>query len=101
MKTGTEWEAHMGVQWPKKLQPKDHVVCPINSAGTTWLKDSDLVFVKNKPYAVLSWSKGEQGAIPEVYIELKPKLLEHDRVDSALWRYQGEIADPTSPRPPA
>jgi hypothetical protein len=90
----------MRVHWPKKLQPKDHVLFPMNSAGTTWLRDSDLVFVKKRPYAVLSWSHQEQGAVPEVYIELKPQLLKH-RPDSPVWRYDGEVADPTSPRQPA
>jgi hypothetical protein len=89
------------MQWPKQLHPKDHVLYPMNSAGTTWLRDSDLVFVKNRPYAVLSWKHEEQGEVPEVYIELKPKLLKHDQADRSVWRYDGEVPDPTSPRPPA
>ena len=91
----------MGIQWPKKLQPKDHVLFPMNSAGTTWLRDSDLVFVKKRPYAVLSWKHEQQGDVPEVYIELKPKLLKHAETDGPVWRYEGEVPDPTSSRPPA
>jgi len=39
--------------------------------------------------------------VPEVYIELKPKLLKHAEADGPVWRYEGEVPDPTSPRPPA
>ena len=86
----------MRVQWPKNLHPTQHVCHPVNTDGTTWLRESDLVFVKKTPYAVLSWTHGE----PEVYIELKPKLLHHDRGNSADWRYEGEVADPTLSRRP-
>ena len=86
----------MRVHWPKDLHPKQHVCHPMNSGGTTWLKDSDLVFVGKRPYAILSWSHGKDGDEPQTYVELKPKLLHHDRGNSADWRYDGEIADPTS-----
>lgn len=91
----------MKIQWPTNPGHKDHVFYPMNSSGTTWLRDSELVFVKSTPYAVLSWKRDGQGEVPEVYIELKPKLLEHERPGSPVWRYTGEVPDPTSPRRPA
>ena len=85
------------IQWPKNLQPNQHVCHAMNTGGTTWLKDSDLVFVQKRPYAILSWSNG----VPDTYVELKPKLLHHDHGNSLDWRYDGEIDDPSSSRRPA
>jgi len=84
----------MRVEWPKRFQPK-HVIHPVNTEGTTWLRESDLVFVNKRPYAVLKWAHGERGDVPEVYIELKPKLLKHEPHDPA-YRYEAEVPDPTS-----
>ena len=84
----------MRVEWPKQLRPK-HVVHPVNTGGTTWLRESDLVFVKKRPYAVLKWTHGEGGDVPEVYIELKPKALKHEP-RNPVYRYEVEVTDPTS-----
>ena len=70
-----------------------HVFHPINTRGTTWLKESDLVFKNKRPYAVLNG-----GDEPEVLIELNRKLLSHDRPDDPVYRYEGEITDPRKSR---
>lgn len=90
----------MRVDWPKGHQAKYRVCHSINTDGTTWLRESDLVFVKEQPYAVLKWSHGSQGDVPEVYIELKPKLLTHEG-EQPNYRYEGEVPDPTPRRRPA
>jgi hypothetical protein len=66
-----------------------HVFHPMNSGGTTWLKESDLVFKGERPYAVLNG-----GDEPEVLIELNRKLLSHDQAEDTVYRYQGELQDP-------
>ena len=66
-----------------------HVFHPMNTGGTTWLKESDLVFKDKRPYAVLNG-----GDEPEVLIELNRKLLSHDRPEDTVYRYEGELEDP-------
>jgi hypothetical protein len=66
-----------------------HVFHAINTGGTTWLTESDLVFKDKTPYAVLN-SRDE----PEVMIELNRKLLSHDQPGDTVYRYEGEIEDP-------
>ena len=68
-------------------QPRLHVFHSVNTAGTTWLRESDLVFIKKRPYAVIATDR-------EVLIELNPKLLKHDRSAGEVYRYEGEIQDP-------
>ena len=84
----------MDVMWPEKVKPQFRVCHPINSGGTTWLRESDLVFVQKRPYAVLSWSHTDRGDVPEKFCELNRKLLKHDRPDDVFYRYEGEIRDP-------
>src|ERR1700694_1867465 len=62
----------MRVDWPEKVKPQFRVCHPINTAGTTWLRESDLVFLHKRPYAVLSWSHTDHGDVPEMYCELNP-----------------------------
>src|SRR6266446_5570997 len=69
----------MQVLWPEKVKSHFRVYHPINSGGTTWLRESDLVFVHKRPYAVLSWSHTNRGDVPEKFCELNRKLLKHDR----------------------
>ncbi len=78
---------------PAKIEAKAHVLHPMNTEGTTWLKESDLVFVNNEPYAVLGWH-GERRDIPDQFIPLNKKLLHHDHGDLGHYRYEGEIDDP-------
>ena len=90
----------MQIDWPKgQEQAKYRVFHPTNTEGTTWLRESDLVFVEERPYAVFRWSQGSEGEVPEVYIELKPALLAHDG-NARHYRYDGELPDPTRPRRP-
>jgi hypothetical protein len=70
-------------------QQRLHVYHPINTAGTTWLTESELVFKDKRPYAVLNG-----GDEPEVLIELNRKLLSHDSPADTVYRYEGEIEDP-------
>jgi len=91
----------MHMDWPKGCQRSTFRVChPTNTDGTTWLRESDLVFVKEQAFAVFQWSHGSEGEVPEVYIELKPALLAHDG-DARHYRYDGELPDPTRQRRPA
>jgi hypothetical protein len=73
----------------EKPQPRYHVFHPMNTAGTTWLRESDLVFIKKRPYAVIETDR-------EVLIELNPKMLKHDRQAGDVYRYEGELQDPTT-----
>lgn len=66
-----------------------HVFHPINTGGTTWLKESGLLFKNKRPYAVLSGSDES-----EVLIALNRKLLTHDRPGDTVYRYNGELQDP-------
>ncbi len=84
----------MKIEWPKKVQPRYRVCHPMNTNGNTWLADSDLVFIRKHPVAVLSWSPGKEGQEPDVWLELNPKLLKHDRQDPFHYRYLGEVSDP-------
>jgi hypothetical protein len=84
----------MQVLWPEKVKSHFRVYHPINTGGTTWLRESDLVFVQKRPYAVLSWSHTDRGDVPEKFCELNRKLLKHDRPDDLFYRYEGEIKDP-------
>jgi hypothetical protein len=72
---------------------KLRVLHPMNSAGTTWLRESELVFVGKRPFAVV---------MPDVWIPLNRKMLKHDR-RAPVYRYEGEVRDPasTQPRQPA
>jgi hypothetical protein len=72
-----------------RTQAHLHVFHPMNSGGTTWLKESDLVFKGKRPYAVLNG-----GDEPEVLIELNRKLLSHDQAEDTVYRYKGELHDP-------
>src|SRR5712691_8729303 len=81
----------MQVMWPEKVKSHFRVCHPINSGGTTWLRESDLVFVHKRPYAVLSWSHTDDGDVPENFCELNRSLLKHDRPDDLFYRYEGEI----------
>ena len=80
---------------PARIQANAHVLHPMNSDGTTWLKESDLVFLNKEPYAVLSWH-GERKDIPDQYIPLNRKLLHQDRTHHGLYRYDGELDDPAT-----
>jgi hypothetical protein len=71
----------------ESTQPRLHVLHAMNTAGTTWLRESDLVFIQKKPYAVITTDR-------EVLIELNPVMLKHDLPDDSAYRYEGEIADP-------
>ena len=83
----------MPISWTTK--PLQYRVCyPVNTDGTTWLCESDLVFVEKRPYAVLSWSKGKDGVVPEVWTPLDRHLLKHDRAEDPVFRYEGEVPDP-------
>jgi len=84
----------MPMKWPENLQPKARVCHPLNSGGNTWLRESDLVFVKERPYAVLQWSRGESGDVPDVWLELKGDLLKRDGPDAQVYRYEGELDEP-------
>ncbi len=80
--------------WPQDVKHHLHVFHPMNSHGTTWLRESDLVFLKHKAYAVFSWSHDQGGDHPMSWCELNPELLHHDRADRAIYRYDGELRDP-------
>lgn len=77
----------MDTKLPENVQTRFHVFHAINTAGTTWLRESDLVFIEKRPYAVIRTDR-------EVLIELNPKMLKHDRPDDPVYRYEGEIEDP-------
>jgi hypothetical protein len=77
-------------------RPALRVCHPMNSAGTTWLKESGLVFMNRRPYAVLSWSQGEHGEVSALLCELNRKLLKHDSSAGPVYRYEGEIEDPSA-----
>ncbi len=79
----------MPAKLPENAQPRFHVFHPMNTAGTTWLRESDLVFIEKRPYAIIATDR-------EVLIELNPKMLKHDRPDDLVYRYEGEIQDPRS-----
>jgi hypothetical protein len=79
----------MRAKLPDTSQPRFHVLHTMNTAGTTWLRESDLVFIEQRPYAVIATDR-------EVLIELNPKMLKHDRPDDPLYLYEGEIKDPRS-----
>ena len=80
--------------WPQDLKHHYRVLHPINTHGTTWLRESDLVFLKQRPYAVLSWEKKEDGEMPLQWCELNPKMLKHDPNAGPVYRYEGELQDP-------
>jgi hypothetical protein len=80
--------------WPENLKHHYKAVFPMSSHGTTWLCESDLVFVKRKPYAVLSWTHDKRGEHPDRWLELNPTMLKHDPAAGAMYRYEGELQDP-------
>ncbi|MBV8031247.1 MAG: hypothetical protein JO035_07035 [Betaproteobacteria bacterium] len=82
--------------WPQSLKHEYRVFHPINSHGTTWLRESDLVFVQDRPYAILSWSHDARGDHPNTWCELNPVMLKHERTDGPVYRYEGELQDPAS-----
>ena len=77
-----------------RIQPRLRVTHPVNTRGTTWLKDSDLIFLNKNPVAVFAWKHEMKGDVPAVAVKLNPKLLKHDAGAGAYYRYEGEIADP-------
>lgn len=83
----------MSVKWPVDLHPNLKVCHPTNTAGTTWLRESDLVFVKRQAYAVFHWEHGRDGDVPDQYVELDPEKLKHDRPTDQVYRYEGELPD--------
>ena len=82
------------VKWPVDLHPNLKVCHPMNSAGTTWLRESDLVFIKKQAYAVFHWQHRQDGDIPDQYVELDPRQLKHDSPRDRVYRYEGELPDP-------
>jgi hypothetical protein len=84
----------MSVKWPVDLHPTHKVCHPTNTGGTTWLRESDLVFVKQQAYAVFHWEHGRDGDIPDQYVQLDPEKLKHDRDSDPVYRYEGELPDP-------
>jgi hypothetical protein len=77
----------MPAKLPKNVEPRFHVLHTMNTSGTTWLRESDLVFIQKRPYAVITTDR-------EVLVELNPKMLKHDREDDPVYRYEGELQDP-------
>jgi len=65
---------------------KLRVLHPMNSSGTTWLRESELVFVGKRPFAAVQ---------PDVWIPLNKKMLKHDR-GAPVYRYEGEVRDPAT-----
>ena len=84
----------MNIKWPTDLHPSLRVCHPANTAGTTWLRESDLVFIEKQPYAVFHWQHGRSGDVPDQYLELNPKLLKHDETEAPMYRYEGELPSP-------
>lgn len=82
------------MNWPENLQPKLRVCHSLNTDGNMWLRESDLVFVKEQPYAVLQWSHGKSGDVPDVWLKLKGDLLKHDWPEDVVYRYEGELDEP-------
>ncbi len=80
--------------WPQDVKHQFRVFHPIVSHGSTWLRESDLVFLKDKAYAVLSWSHDAGGEHPQSWCELNLRMLHHDRDAGAVYRYEGELQDP-------
>jgi hypothetical protein len=83
----------MPMKWPENLQPKSRVCHPVNTKGTTWLRESDLVFVKDRPYAVLHWSREQAGDVPDSWLELKSEALKRDAPDG-IYRYEVPLDEP-------
>lgn len=79
---------------PKIHKSSLRVCHPMTTRGTTWLKDSELVFIARRPFAVLSWSQGAHGEVSATLCELKRRLLKHDASAGPVYRYEGEIEDP-------
>lgn len=79
---------------PPSAEPQLRVCHPINTGGTTWLRESGLVFMNRRPYAVLSWSEGRHGEVSAVFCELNRSLLRHDPGAGPIYRYEGELQDP-------
>jgi hypothetical protein len=84
----------MPIKWPENLHPKYRVCYPLNTGGSTWLCESDLVFVRKQPYAVLHWTRDENGETPDAWLPLNRRLLKHDRAEDPVFRYEGELVDP-------
>jgi hypothetical protein len=82
------------IKWPTDLHPTLRVCHPVNTQGTVWLRESDLVFVKEQPYAVFHWEHGKAGDLPDQYVELDPKRLTRDRQGDQTYRYEGELQAP-------
>jgi hypothetical protein len=79
---------------PAGIESKARVLHPMNTDGTTWLRESDLVFINKEPFAVLSWH-GQRKDVPDQFIPLNRKLLRHDHGDLKRYRYEGEIVYPS------
>lgn len=78
-----------------RIESRAHVFHPVNSGGTTWLRESDLVFINKEPYAVFGWH-GQRREIPDQCIPLNRKLLHHDHRNPAQYRYEDELKDPST-----
>jgi hypothetical protein len=63
---------------------KKHVLHPLNAGGSTWLTESDLVFINEEPFAVV---KGK-------HLPLNPQLLHHEDGDLSHYRYEIELKEP-------
>jgi hypothetical protein len=83
----------MPMKWPENLHPQSRVCHPVNTKGTTWLRESDLVFVKDRPYAVLHWSHEQTGDVPDSWLELKSEGLKRDSANG-VYRYDIPLDEP-------
>ena len=83
----------MPMKWPEKLQSQHRVCHPVTTGGNTWLRESDLVFVQERPYAVLHWSHEQAGDVPDIWLELKSEALKRDAPDG-VYRYDVPLDEP-------
>jgi len=75
----------MQVLWPEKVKSHFRVYHPINSGGTTWLRESDLVFVHNAP-----WDGLERGKLGDSVTLLEAMRAGHGRaLDRAVTNVSG------------
>jgi hypothetical protein len=65
----------------------------VNTQGTVWLRESDLVFIQEQPYAVFHWEHGKSGDVPDQYVKLDPARLKMDG-QASTYRYEGELSAP-------
>jgi hypothetical protein len=81
------------IKWPDDLHPTHRVCHPVNTQGTVWLRESDLVFIQEEPYAVFHWEHGKSGDVPDQYVKLDPARLKMDG-QASTYRYEGELSAP-------